>query len=128
VLEACKEALEKYTDIKFTYEPIGKKGKGAKVNSLRFIISKNENYADMLSLFSLVPTANSSLPITSTFFTFTALYLASGLPIPNGREGTDWKPSQRLTFCSLPRNTCKLSHRTPYLFVFSLWLMHQRVN
>jgi hypothetical protein len=63
-----------------------------------------------------------------TFFTFTALYLASSLPTPEGRAGTDWKPSQLFIFCPLPRNTRKVSHHIPYFFVFSLWLMHQSVN
>ena len=50
VLDSCKEALEKYTDIKFSYEPTGKKGSGVKVKALKFTISKNENYVDVLSL------------------------------------------------------------------------------
>ena len=44
VLDVCKEALETSTDIKFTYEPTGKLGRGAKVYHLKFNIYKNENY------------------------------------------------------------------------------------
>ena len=50
VLEVCQEALETYTDIKFTYEPTGKKGKGGKVHNLKFSIFHNKNYVDQLSL------------------------------------------------------------------------------
>jgi len=50
VLDPCKQALEEHTDIKFTYEPHGKKGKGGKVLALKFIIEKNEDYTDQLTL------------------------------------------------------------------------------
>jgi plasmid replication initiation protein len=50
VLEVCREALETYTNIKFTYEPIRKKGKGGKINAIKFTISRNNNYIDQLSL------------------------------------------------------------------------------
>lgn len=50
VLDVCKEALEASTDIKFTYEPAGKRGKGGKVYNLKFSIFHNENYVDQLSL------------------------------------------------------------------------------
>lgn len=50
VLEVCKEALEKNTDIRYTYEPTGKKGRSGRILSLRFTIFKNENYTDPLSL------------------------------------------------------------------------------
>jgi len=49
VLDACQEALEKYTDITFTYE-VEKRGERGKVISLIFHISRNENYVDQLSL------------------------------------------------------------------------------
>jgi len=42
VLDVCQKALAEYTDIKYTYEPYGKKGKGGKILSLRFFISKND--------------------------------------------------------------------------------------
>lgn len=50
VLDGCQEALGKHTDIKFTYEPTGKKGKGGKILYLKFIIKKNNNYTDQLTL------------------------------------------------------------------------------
>lgn len=50
VLDACQEALQKYTDIKFTYEPCGKRGRGGKVHFLKFIIEKNTDYVDQLTL------------------------------------------------------------------------------
>ena len=50
VLEVCRKALETYTDIKFTYAPAGKLGRGGKVYSLKFTISHNENYVDPISL------------------------------------------------------------------------------
>jgi hypothetical protein len=50
VIDACQKALEKYTDIKFTYEPIGKKGPGGKIKNLKFEISKNENFVDAVKL------------------------------------------------------------------------------
>jgi plasmid replication initiation protein len=50
VLEACQAALAEFTDISFTYAPYGRKGPGGKIFTLRFIISKNENYVDQLTL------------------------------------------------------------------------------
>ena len=50
VLNVCQEALETYTDIKFVYEPVRKKGKGGKINAIKFTISKNESYVDPISL------------------------------------------------------------------------------
>lgn len=50
VLDACQQALSENTDIKFTYEPYGKKGKGGKILFLKFSIKKNTNYVDQLSL------------------------------------------------------------------------------
>ena len=58
VLKACQEALEKYTDIKFTYEPTGGLGQGGKVLKLKFIISKNNNYVDQLSLADFIDIGN----------------------------------------------------------------------
>jgi len=49
VIDACQQALAKYTDIKFTYEPHGKRGQGGKIMALKFIIEKNENYVDQLT-------------------------------------------------------------------------------
>jgi len=50
VIDACQEALGANTDIKFTYEPAGGRGKGGKVKALKFTIHHNENHVDPLSL------------------------------------------------------------------------------
>jgi len=50
VLDVCQESLQKNTDIKFTYEPHGKRGKAGKIQSLKFIISKNKAHDDPMSL------------------------------------------------------------------------------
>lgn len=50
VLDACQQALAEYTDIKFTYEPYGKKGNRGKILFLKFNIQKNTDYRDQLSL------------------------------------------------------------------------------
>lgn len=50
VLDVCQKAMEEYTDIKFTYEAAGRKGRGGKINALRFIITRNGKYVDQLSL------------------------------------------------------------------------------
>jgi plasmid replication initiation protein len=42
VINVCQRALEENTDIKFTYEPHGKKGPGGKILALKFIIQQNE--------------------------------------------------------------------------------------
>lgn len=47
VLEVCQRALEQYTDIKYTFEPIRN---GRKICALRFIITKNKNFKDDLRL------------------------------------------------------------------------------
>lgn len=47
VLEVCQRALEDYTDIKYTFEPIRK---GRKIHALKFTITKNENFKDNLRL------------------------------------------------------------------------------
>ena len=54
VLNACRKALAEKTDIKFTYEVYGRRGKGGKILSLRFIIEKNENYVSQLRLHEFV--------------------------------------------------------------------------
>jgi len=48
VLESSREALEQYTDIKFTWEVAGKRGQGGKINALRFTIEKNDSYMRQL--------------------------------------------------------------------------------
>jgi len=50
VLDSCQEALQTYTDIKFIYEPTGKKGKGGKIYDLKFTIFHNDDHIDQLSL------------------------------------------------------------------------------
>jgi len=50
VLEVCREAVERNTDIKFSYEPHGARGKGGKIRHLVFYIQKNTNYVDQLTL------------------------------------------------------------------------------
>jgi hypothetical protein len=48
VLEPCKKAIAENTDIVFTYEPYGKKGR--KIVSLKFNIERNILYKDPLTL------------------------------------------------------------------------------
>jgi plasmid replication initiation protein len=53
VLDACQKALAKNTDITYTYEPIRKgigRGTGRKITHVKFIIQKNENFVNRLSL------------------------------------------------------------------------------
>jgi len=50
VLNVCQRALQEHTDIRFSCEPYGKKGQGGKIIQLKFIIEKNEDYVDQLTL------------------------------------------------------------------------------
>jgi len=50
VLDSSQEALVHYTDIKFTWEVTGKRGKGGKINALKFIIEKNNDYIRQFTL------------------------------------------------------------------------------
>jgi plasmid replication initiation protein len=61
VLDACQQALQESTDIKFTYESYGKRGKGGKILALKFTIEKNEDYIDQLTL-SMFIDENSHAP------------------------------------------------------------------
>jgi len=54
VLNACQQALKETTDIKFSYESYGKRGKGGKILFLRFTIEKNKDYVDQLTLFEFI--------------------------------------------------------------------------
>jgi len=54
VLNACQQALKESTDIKFTYEPYGKKGQGGKILFLKFFIEKNTDYVDQITLFEFI--------------------------------------------------------------------------
>lgn len=49
VIDPCQRALAESTDIKFTYEPYGKRGKGGKILFLKFNIQKNKDYIDQLA-------------------------------------------------------------------------------
>ena len=64
VLDACQEALKEHTDIKFTYEPYGKKGPGGKILQIKFIIEENENYSDPLSLEQFIDLEKAAQPNT----------------------------------------------------------------
>jgi len=50
VLDACQQALVKHTDINFTYEPYGKRGKGGKILYIKFNIQKNSTHVNPISL------------------------------------------------------------------------------
>ncbi len=50
VLDSCQKALALLTDIQFTYEPTGKRGKGGKILNLKFKIKKNNTYSNQLTL------------------------------------------------------------------------------
>jgi len=54
VLDACQQALKETTDIKFTYEPHGKRGKGGKILFLKFTIEKNTEYVDQMTLYEFI--------------------------------------------------------------------------
>ena len=49
VLVPCKKALDKSTDISYEYEIHSRKGRGGKVQELKFTITKNKNYIDLAS-------------------------------------------------------------------------------
>ena len=50
VLKVCQRALKEKTDITFTYEPHVRSGRGGRIQSLRFVISKNQDYKCQLNL------------------------------------------------------------------------------
>ena len=50
VLDACQKALKEKTDITYTYEPYIRGGRGGKIQSLRFTITKNTGYKCQLNL------------------------------------------------------------------------------
>jgi len=50
VLDACQQALKEKTDISFTYKPHARGGKGGKIQSLLFTITKNEEYKSKINL------------------------------------------------------------------------------
>jgi len=61
VLDACQKALAEHTDIKFTYEPYGRRGKGGKILQIKFTIQKNEGYKDQLSLHEFIQEQNDNV-------------------------------------------------------------------
>lgn len=50
VLQSCQKALAEKTDLKFTFEPWGKRGKSGKILFLKFYIMKNDSYKDQITL------------------------------------------------------------------------------
>lgn len=54
VLDSCQQALQDFTDIKFTWEPTGKRGKGGKIEKLKFNIEKNNNYTEQITLYDFI--------------------------------------------------------------------------
>ena len=61
VLEVCRKALDEYTDISYTYEPHGKKGRGGKVLQLKFTITKNKGHTDHLNLGKFIDLNNKNI-------------------------------------------------------------------
>lgn len=49
VLDVCQKALRENTDIKFTYD-ISKRGQRGKILAIKFMIEKNDDYVDQLTL------------------------------------------------------------------------------
>jgi plasmid replication initiation protein len=66
VLDACREALSEATDISFTYAPHGRKGPGGKILTLKFIITKNVNYVDQLTLNEFISLKDEADEVAST--------------------------------------------------------------
>jgi len=60
VLDSCRNALSENTDITFTYEPYGKKGRGGKIMQLKFIIEKNKGFIDPISLVEFISHSRTS--------------------------------------------------------------------
>ncbi|MCL2400010.1 MAG: replication initiation protein [Defluviitaleaceae bacterium] len=56
VLNVCQDAISHYTDISFTYEPHGKKGRGGKIVYLKFNIYSNQDFKDPLDLDKFIET------------------------------------------------------------------------
>jgi len=50
VLDVCQKALKENSDIIFTYEPYGKRGKGGRILYLRFFIHKNNDFTKQITL------------------------------------------------------------------------------
>jgi plasmid replication initiation protein len=58
VIDACQKSLREHTDITFTYESVGKRGKGGKILTLKFHIFKNDSHVDQLSLSEFIDLQN----------------------------------------------------------------------
>ena len=61
VIDVCQKALSENTDISFTYEPHGRKGRGGKILELKFTITKNKDYIDPLSLDKFIEINNENI-------------------------------------------------------------------
>lgn len=70
VLESCRKALEENTDIRFTYETTGKKGKSGKILKLKFKIYKNKDYTDPLSLDDFISSQSETNDDEIIFYNF----------------------------------------------------------
>jgi hypothetical protein len=58
VVEVCREAIAEHTDIIFTYKAYKRAGKGGKIQSLEFTITKNKSFKDRLGLGRFVDLSN----------------------------------------------------------------------
>jgi len=75
VLDVCQKALEKYTDIVYTYETMKT---GNKVTAVKFNISRNPKYVDELKLGKFIDKAVLASPSAST----------SRISVPKAGKGT----------------------------------------
>jgi hypothetical protein len=57
------------------------------------VLLSKENSAQMLNFF--LPLHILSVPLPSSHLRFATLYLASDEILPEGREGSEWKPSEQ---------------------------------
>ncbi len=85
VLDACQKALKQNTDICFEYELI-KRGQGGRVSSIRFIISKNNDYTDQLTINEFIDMKSNSIEISEQGIKDTAI----------GEVATANKPDKKL--------------------------------
>ena len=58
VIDVCQKALRENTDITFTYEPHGKKGRGGKILELKFNIFENKKNQDPLDVGKFITTSD----------------------------------------------------------------------
>ena len=90
VLEVCKKALKENTDIIFTYEPHGKRGKGGKILEIKFTITKNSNFKNPLQLTGFFE--NDSKEEKQTIYTESFVYDADLEDEENEIKSTDKHP------------------------------------